>query len=97
LNRQLALGWLDFVKLILALIAYSVLKPSCLIIFVVTGGRWAILSYRLEALVEEMGVLVVLGRLLGDLWKGAWLRDGDQLAAVDQRHVVVKMEEGAMA
>jgi hypothetical protein len=79
LDRQLSLSWLDLVQLILALVADSVLKPSGLVIFVVTGGGWALCSYRLEALVEEMGVLVVLGGLLGDFREGARLRDGDQL------------------
>jgi hypothetical protein len=79
LDRQLSLSWLDLVQLILALVADSVLKPSGLVIFVVTGGGWALCSYRLEAFVEEMGVLVVLGGLLGDFREGARLRDGDQL------------------
>jgi hypothetical protein len=79
LDCQLSLSWLDLVQFILALVADSVLKPSGLVIFVVTGGGWALCSYRLEALVEEMGVLVVLGGLLGDFREGARLRDGDQL------------------
>ena len=61
LNRQLALGRLDLVQLLLPLAAHSVLKPVGLVVVVVaSGGRAAIPAHRLEALVEEMGILVVL-------------------------------------
>lgn len=97
LDRQLSLSWLDLVQLILALVADSVLKPGGLVIFVVTGGGWALCSYRLEAFVEEMGVLVVLGGLLGDFREGARLRDGDQLPVTDECHALTKIKESAMA
>jgi hypothetical protein len=93
-NRQLSLGWLDLLQLILALVAHSVLEPGCLVVIVVTGGGWAVASYRLEALVEEVRVFVVLGGLFGDFWEGARLRDGDQLPVWNQRCVLGKVGQG---
>jgi len=77
LNRQLSLCWLNLLQLILALVAHGVLEPCRLVVVVVAGGGWALASYRLEALVEEVCVFVVLGGLFGDFGEGARLADGD--------------------
>ena len=37
------------------------------VVFVVASRSWATVSDGLEALVEEVGILVILGWLLGDL------------------------------
>lgn len=83
LDRQLAVGWLDLVQFVLPLAAYSVLEPGCFVVFVVSGGSWAAVSDGLEALVEKMSILVILGRLLRDLGECARLRNGDQLSIGD--------------
>ena len=78
LNCQLALGRLDLVQLVLPLAAHGVLQPSYLVLFSIAGGGGtAVSAYRLESLVEEVCVLVVLGGLFGDFGEGARLGDGD--------------------
>ena len=83
LYRQLAVGGLDQLQFVFSLIAHCVLEPGCFVIFVVASGTWATVPDGLEALVEEMGILFVLGRLLGDLGECAWLRNGNQLPKGD--------------
>lgn len=73
LYRQLAVGWLDLIQFVLSLAAYNVLEPGCFVIFVITSRSRTAVSDGLEALVKKMGILVVLGRLLGDLGECARL------------------------
>ena len=92
LYGQLAVSWLDLVQLLFVLVAYGVIEPGCLVIFIVTSGGRTPISDRLEAFVKEVGVFVVLGRLFGDFGEGARLRDVDQLPVCDQRYVLLKMQ-----
>lgn len=85
LYRQFAIGWLDLVQLVFSLVAYGIFEPGCFVVVVIASRSRAVVSDRLEALVEEVGILVVLGGLLGNFREGVGLRDWNQLPAGDGR------------
>lgn len=80
LNGELALGWRDLLQLVLALVSDDAFEPGRFVFMGLGTGRGGpLFPHRLEALVEEVSILVVLVRLLRDLGQGIGLRDGDQL------------------
>lgn len=81
LNGQLALRWSDGLELVISLMAHDALEPSGLVLWR-AGTRRRIKPVSAdgpEALVEQAGILVVLGLVLGDFRQGIWLGNGDQL------------------
>lgn len=96
LNGELALGWRDLLQLVLALVSDDAFEPGRFVFMGLGTGRGGpLFPHRLEALVEEVSILVVLVRLLRDLGQGIGLRDGDQLPEARGERLVQSGWEGA--